>query len=372
MNVIRIVALGIVMILWLSVDSMAAGTAIVQDQAATAEYSDASTTSGAQRKLKGLGYYTGAIDGVVGEKTHRAILEFQKDLNIPVTGKLDRETVTHISRPTLIFTTEDFAPFAYEIATLKNKVFGAVSLAVRVACVEAGLNCVVRLYDWGYAQDLVRQGRAHGMFPIGWNVGRAKYLNRSVPLIQTEYGVFVRDNEPLDFEQISDLDGYTVGVYGPSNTATNLRRIENTLKSKGMRLHIKQARDDKPLFKALSLSKGVRAVYSNKDAGIAIIAGLGLDNIRYAGRHKKLLYHVGFSKTLVDKSIVDRFNKAFLELKQRGIIQEIYANNGLGGNVKIESIEIVKEQEIAEPKPVQRLQLEVSEDSLGSTRPVSR
>jgi len=57
--------------------------------------------------------------------------------------------------------------------------------------------------------------------------------------------------------------------------------------------------------------------------------GLGLENIRYAWSHKKLLYYVGFSKNLVNESTVNRFNKAFLSLQKQGLIKEIYANSGL-------------------------------------------
>jgi polar amino acid transport system substrate-binding protein len=38
----------------------------------------------------------------------------------------------------------------------------------------------------------------------------------------TEYGFFVRAGDALAFKQNSDIKGYTVGVYGPSNTATAL------------------------------------------------------------------------------------------------------------------------------------------------------
>ncbi len=286
-----------------------------------------------QKELKKLGYYTGAVDGVIGMQSKKALMDFQRDLDLPITERLDHETVQRLSRPTLILNTQDFAPFHYKIATFGNKVYGPVPEIIRAACSEAGINCILRLYDdWGAAQELVKTGQAHGMFVIGWNAERAKSLLPSVPIIETEYGLFVRTDDPLHFVKIEDLNGYTVGVYGPSNTASTLRQIENALRGKDMQIHVKEDADDKPLFKELAEAHGVRAVFSNRDVGNSIIRGLGLSNVRYAGPYKKLLYYVGFSKNLVPKSIVDRFNEGFGNLQRKGLVQEIYANSGLLGN----------------------------------------
>jgi len=48
--------------------------------------------SGAQGRLKNLGYMVGAVDGVMGPKTEAAIEAFQADENLKVTSKLDDET----------------------------------------------------------------------------------------------------------------------------------------------------------------------------------------------------------------------------------------------------------------------------------------
>ncbi|MEO1087309.1 MAG: peptidoglycan-binding domain-containing protein, partial [Acidobacteriota bacterium] len=46
----------------------------------------------AQRVLAKQGYYSGAIDGVAGEKTRSGLREFQKDHELRVTGRIDRKT----------------------------------------------------------------------------------------------------------------------------------------------------------------------------------------------------------------------------------------------------------------------------------------
>jgi Putative peptidoglycan binding domain len=49
-------------------------------------------TSVAQQRLKAIGLYSGAFDGVPGPETRAAIARFQADRNLPRTGELDEAT----------------------------------------------------------------------------------------------------------------------------------------------------------------------------------------------------------------------------------------------------------------------------------------
>jgi peptidoglycan hydrolase-like protein with peptidoglycan-binding domain len=46
----------------------------------------------AQEQLASMGYYGGAIDGAFGPRTSSAVVRFQRDYGLPVTGRLDRPT----------------------------------------------------------------------------------------------------------------------------------------------------------------------------------------------------------------------------------------------------------------------------------------
>jgi peptidoglycan hydrolase-like protein with peptidoglycan-binding domain len=45
-----------------------------------------------QRMLKREGYYKARVDGIVGPVTKRALMQFQRDRNLPATGRIDLET----------------------------------------------------------------------------------------------------------------------------------------------------------------------------------------------------------------------------------------------------------------------------------------
>jgi len=217
----------------------------------------------------------------------------------------------------LKFNTQDFAPFNYEV---NGVVSGPAADIIRRICGEMKINCPMHLLPWRRAQDEVANGTAQGLFVIGWNEERAKIFYFSPPILNTEYGFFVRDNNPLKFKQNSDVRGYTVGVFGPSNTATALEKIKAEIKD----LTIDMTPDDESAFKKLSLGR-VDAVFSNKDVGNDMMRKLGIKNIRYSGRQQSLKYYIGFSQKFTDKKLVDQFNQTFQTLHKRGVIQEILA-----------------------------------------------
>ena len=213
----------------------------------------------------------------------------------------------------LKFTTQDFAPFSYEV---NGVVSGPVVDIIKEICKEMKVGYSFELLPWARAQLLVQDGSANGMFVIGYNAEREKWLYFSPPILKTEYGFFVKDDNPLDFTNTSEVKGYSVGVYGPSNTSKSLEKIKEEIKD----LTIDLRPDDESGFKKLSVGR-IDAVYSNRDVGYALIKKLGLKNIRYAGAHKKLKYYIGFSKKFNDKNIIDQFNNTFKELQEQGTIQ---------------------------------------------------
>jgi polar amino acid transport system substrate-binding protein len=215
----------------------------------------------------------------------------------------------------LILNTQDFAPFSYEA---NGVVSGPAADVIRRVCADMKITCTMRLLPWRRAQQEVQEGKAHGMFVIGWNAERAKWLHFSPALLNTEYGFFVREDNPLRFQQNADVKGYTVGVYGPSNTATALDAIKKEIKD----LTIDVTPDDEAAFKKLALGR-VQAVFSNRDVGHDLLRKLAITNVRYAGRQQSLKYYVGFAQKSTDRAMVDEFNATFRTLHRQGAVREI-------------------------------------------------
>jgi polar amino acid transport system substrate-binding protein len=215
----------------------------------------------------------------------------------------------------LKFNTQDFAPFSYDSGGI---VSGPAADIIRRICSEVKIDCSMQLLPWARAQDEVRNGKAHGIFVVGWNEELSKWLYFSPPILNSEYGFFVRADNPLKFNENSDVQGYAVGVSGPSDTATALEKIKAEIKN----LKIDMTPDGGAAFKKLSVSR-IDAVFSNRDVGNDLMRKLGIRNVRYAGRQQILKYYIGFSQKFTEKKLVDQFNMAFRNLHKRGIIQEI-------------------------------------------------
>ncbi len=220
----------------------------------------------------------------------------------------------------LKFNTQDFPPYSYQV---DGEIAGPGVEIIQRVCRELGIKCSFDMLVWTRAQKEVEEGKAQALFFIGKNEEREKWLYFSPPVVQTYYGFFVHEHNPLQYKKPADVAGYSVGVYGPSNTSTSLEKIVAEISKTGLKpLSVDMRPNDEAGFQKLSM-KRLQAVYSNHDVGVAMIAKIGLKNIRYAGTHERLDYYVGFSKKHVDKALIDRFNSALLRLQKSGEIRKI-------------------------------------------------
>lgn len=136
--------------------------------------------------------------------------------------------------------------------------------------------------------------------------------------------MFVKADNGMPFTEISQLEGLTIAVFSPSNTATQLKSIREEMVAKGLvPIEIDERPDDDSGFRKLATGR-VHAVYSNRDRGRQILEAEGLTaDVRYAGGHQGIFYCVGFARSLPDQALIDRFDAAWRELFCRGEAQNI-------------------------------------------------
>ncbi len=230
---------------------------------------------------------------------------------------------------TLIFFTQDFKPFSY---LEKGQVAGPFKEIIDAVCKEAGFDVRYRLLPWRRAIVTAKGGKAQGLFVLGWNTERTEWLHFTYPVLNTEYGFFFNENDPIDFKCKDDLKGkgYRIGVYGPSNTSKKL----DSFKEKITDIIIEQTPDDIACFKKLSVNR-VQAVYSNRDVGMAIIKEHQVKKVRYGGKDRALKYYIGLLKSNVSQETFEQFNRAYKILYQAGKIKQIIDFH----NLEISSLE---------------------------------
>lgn len=232
-----------------------------------------------------------------------------------------------VEQAKLRFVTLEFSPFVYAV---DGAVSGPGAEVIAAVCKRMNITCSFSLYPWRRAQMLVRAGEAEAMMVVGRNPMREKWVRFSPPVFQTEYGYFVRTDNRMSYRDDQDVQGYTVGVFSPSNTANSLRKIQASMAERGLKpIIIDERPDDDSGFKKLAVGR-LDAVYSNRDRGNEIIRKRNLsENVRYAGPNKTLHYYVGFSRAGNDPRLLDRFDQAYLELYREGFIEKIMKNHQL-------------------------------------------
>jgi len=55
--------------------------------------SPAQVIAGVQAELQRMGYYRGVVDGSFGPMTRRALVRYQEEQGLPVSGQIDEETL---------------------------------------------------------------------------------------------------------------------------------------------------------------------------------------------------------------------------------------------------------------------------------------
>jgi polar amino acid transport system substrate-binding protein len=164
--------------------------------------------------------------------------------------------------------------------------------------------------------------RADAAFNMSYNAERAQKWHYSLPVHVVNYGVFVKESNPLEYKSRKQLEGLTIATYGPTNMSKKVEKFASTLS--GTKVIVEN--DFEHVFKMLTANrfgdKGV--VYVPDVVGFDTIKEFDLKNVRYAGADIKNLYYVIFVKETVSKEYVDAFNKVLLEFHQDGTMKKIY------------------------------------------------
>ncbi len=230
------------------------------------------------------------------------------------------------SAKTLTFLTERLPPFNYgeqmDVKGPSRAIIGAV-------CQRLDANCRFELLPKKRMMHRARKGEADGLFSLGKNAARKEWMYFSKPLLQTEYGFFVRAGDDMAYKSPADLAGYRVVTYGPSNMAKSLRTLVET-ESPGV-ADVTLDTDLRLSFRKLVGGRygDKAAVFSNRDVGRYLLRDEAIEGVRYAGAQRRLTYHVGFPKKAVSRDFVERFDAALTALRDQGRVPEILARHGL-------------------------------------------
>ena len=229
--------------------------------------------------------------------------------------------VTAAEAETVRFVTQHFPPFSY---LQQGQVEGPARALIDKACELLEQRCEHQLLPWERAQKRLQLGHAEGMYVIGWNPQRAEQYRFSIPLLSTEYGFFVRGDDPLHRIDVQALAGYQVAAMAASNTLTSLQGLQR----QGHGFEIIEVNDSATAFRLLAAGR-VHAVYSNREVGHALIRQHRYDELHYAVAHKQLDYFIGFNPDQVSDVWLARFNQHLQQLHTDGTARQLLRRYGI-------------------------------------------
>ncbi|MDO6594310.1 ABC transporter substrate-binding protein [Neptuniibacter sp. 1_MG-2023] len=220
----------------------------------------------------------------------------------------------------LEFKTTHLPPFMF---TRDGNVEGPGKEIIAAACKAEQLACHFEMLPWRRAHQAVKRGTADGLFLVGKNSDRAKWLYFSPPILETGYGFFSHSSLDVNYTRLESLAGLCVAVNSPSNMLNRLKGIREEMVSSNIEPIKIITTTNFPT--AIKMVNGARCdlVFGNVDVVKTVIKELQLASIRPAGFYKHVFYYVGLSKSRFSKDLVDRFNQQLMQLYQQGKIQTI-------------------------------------------------
>lgn len=210
----------------------------------------------------------------------------------------------------IISATQDYYPFSYQ---KDDTVLGPGAEIIRTVCERINADCTLTLQPWRRSMAMIRKGQVQSVFMVGKNKEREDWLIFSPPIMKTEYGFFECSESPINYNDPRSLNGKTIGVFGPSNTSHQLKKI---VQQTDGNVNVNMTPDALTQFKKLARCR-IDAVYSNREVGLAIIHEIKAQNIHYVGTNKKLNYYIAFSKEFTPPAFIKKFNEEIVKMKKR-------------------------------------------------------
>lgn len=227
------------------------------------------------------------------------------------------------------FVMQEFAPFNYMKSNVPS---GPAVEIIAETCKSLKKKCIFKKLPWSRAQQQTKAGKHEGIFTVGWNSDRNKWLYYTNPLMETEYGFFElkgAKGEIKQYKELSSLEGKTVIVYGPSNTSKRLKKLQAKAKSKGIKFNIEQSNQNSVSIKKLVGKRG-DLLFSNRDVGFALMNEKEKGQINYIGAaYPPYHYYIGFSKAKAgNDKLFKAFNTAYTKLIESGKAKAILDKYG--------------------------------------------
>jgi len=220
--------------------------------------------------------------------------------------------------PAWHFATEPFPPYTY--ANRSGHAAGPMVDVLATVCARLRRDCMVEVMPWRRALMLAGQGDVDGLFTIIDSAERRAAFRVSAPVIEARYVFIAYKSDRFEYRRPLDLSGRTIGVYGPSGTASTLLPL---LEGNDARAVVEP--DNEMVLRKMEAGRYGRdgLVFINERVGLDLIERIGISNLRLAGEAARFNYSFGFAPTRVSADELAAFDAELAVLCRSGQLQDL-------------------------------------------------
>lgn len=228
----------------------------------------------------------------------------------------------------LKFVTEPLPPYSYE-APGSTKGAGPVAEVILAVCAKLNTSCSIEVLPWRRALAMAEAGEVDAIFCFLRTPEREKKFYISEMIIEGAYSLFAAEASTFKYTQPKDLDGYTIGAYGPSGTAATLEEVLKSSSSGRAEIDVDNITVLKKLAGGRYGDGGKSLALLNRDVGVHLMKSEGISGLKQVGVVKKLAYGIGFSRKKVPELQFNQFNDALKQLIKEGKVKTILGKYGM-------------------------------------------
>jgi len=235
----------------------------------------------------------------------------------------------HLTRdewPTLKVAAHTFPPFQFK----KNgKMVGPMVEVMEMVCERAQVRCDVTMdaFSVQYPKAVAGEYDVIYSFLLDPDPQRREEFLLSPPVVNTAYSFFTVSTSKWTWTgDPKDLDGRTVGVYGPSGTAIIAKRVVGQNSTATLVIEPTNL----VAFQQLVLGKyGEKAaIVVNRDVGLSLMKQYNIYGPRIAGDvEPPVTFGFGFSRKSDKVHFAPRMFEALKVLKAQGLVQQVLLQN---------------------------------------------
>jgi polar amino acid transport system substrate-binding protein len=224
----------------------------------------------------------------------------------------------------LSFATGSFPPFTYAAA---DGAAGPLAEVIRAVCRRIRTSCSIEVQPWSRAYAMAENGDVDALFALPRNAENEERFLISEMIVASAIGLFAPATSDFRYRQASDLDGYTIGVQGPSLAASVVEAILQAGSSGRVEVDVNNVLVLKKLAGGRygDAGKGLAAI--NRDVAFYLMRHEGISGLKQVGELARVAYGVGFSKSNLVQ--FKAFNRALKALIREGQVKSILRKHGL-------------------------------------------